>query len=87
MKLLSCLILLVLCLLISFPATADAFSRRSHSSEMGPHTTPLNTSQTLTHDVSPQAVPEPPAALLMSIGVGLLGLAAMFKRFRRADRE
>ena len=87
MKLLSCFSLLVFVMLISFPVTSDAFSRRSHHSEMTPQTAPLNTLQTQpqTRDVSAQAVPEPPALLLISIGLGLLAVGLTFKRFRRPD--
>ena len=82
MRLIPGISLLILFMFISFPGTSDAFSRRSHHSEMGPQSAPL-TSQTIRDDVSPQAVPEPPALLLMSIGVGLLAVGVMFKRSRR----
>ena len=85
MKALSGISLYILFVLIAFPATSDAFSRRSHHSEVGPQTAPLNSSQTITSDVSAQAVPEPPALLLMSIGVGLFAGGAMLRRFRRPD--
>ena len=79
----------VLLMLISFPVTSDAFSRRSHHSEMAPQSAPLNASQTLgdTREVSAsaQAVPEPPVLLLMSFGIGLLGVGVMVKRLRRPD--
>ena len=67
------------------PVTADAFSRRSHSSEVMPtqQTTTLNrTTSTETQNVSAQAVPEPPALLLMTIGVGLFVAYAVAKRRR-----
>jgi hypothetical protein len=83
MKLLSALSLFILLMLMSFPATSDAFSRRSHHSETGPQTAPLNKSQVTTGDVSAQAVPEPPALLLLSVGVGLFAVGVMFKRLRR----
>lgn len=86
MKLLSCFSLFVFLMLISFPVTSEAFSRRSHHSEMTPQSAPLNTLQTQTRDdVSAQAVPEPPALLLISIGIGLLAVGLTFKRFRRPD--
>ena len=42
-----------------------------------------------TRNVSPQAVPEPPALLLMGIGIGLFAIYSMIKRFRghNASRE
>ena len=90
MKMLSSLGLVVFVVLISFPVTSDAFSRRSHHSEVAPQSAPLNmspvnTNQTLTQDVSAQAVPEPAALLLMTIGFGLLAVGAMVMRFCRAD--
>ena len=73
--------------LSSLPLTAEAFSRRSHHSDVGPSqavTAPLNnTNQTENSNISPQAVPEPPVVLLMSIGVGLIGLYSIVKRYRR----
>src|SRR5690242_4918331 len=83
MKLASGISLFVLFMGLSFPVTSVAFSRRSQISEVGPQSAPLNTSHYGDrHDVSPQAVPEPPVLFLMSIGVGLLGIGAMFKHFR-----
>jgi hypothetical protein len=86
MKLLSYCSLFMLVMLISFPVSADAFSRRSHHSETAPQsaplrTTQLTTSQTNTLDASPQAVPEPPVLWLMSLGVGLLAIGALSRRF------
>ena len=83
MKLLSGISLFVFLMLISFPATSEAFGRRSHGSEVGPQSAPLNNSDTTKHDVSPQAVPEPPALLLLTVGVGLLGIGVTIRRFRR----
>jgi hypothetical protein len=87
MKLLSYCSLLMLLMLISLPVDADAFSRRSHHSESAPQsaplrTTQLTTSQTNTLDASPQAVPEPPVLWLMTIGVGMLAIGAVMRRFR-----
>jgi hypothetical protein len=77
----------VLLTLISLPITAEAFSRRSHHSELvaTQQTAPLNQ----TSDVSPQAVPEPPVVLLMGIGIGLFAICSMLVRFRgqNASRE
>ena len=81
MKILTYCSVFVLLSLLSFPITAEAFSRRSHSSEITQSqavTAPLNTLQT--QDVSAQAVPEPPVLLLMSIGIGLLALCAGARR-------
>ena len=77
--------LFVLFMSLSLPITSDAFSRRSHQSEMGPQSAPLNTSLTHgdTRDVSAQAVPEPPVLLLMSFGLGVLAVGALVKRYRR----
>ena len=69
---------LVLAVLLSLPATSDAFSRRSSSTEMGPG--PVNAPVQAT--TSAQAVPEPPVLLLMSIGVGIFGLGYAVQRFR-----
>ena len=69
---------LILFILLSLPTTSDAFSRRSHDSEVGPMqatTAPINS-------VSAQAVPEPPVAMLMSIGLGVFALAYAM-RFRK----
>ena len=60
--------------LLSLPTTSEAFSRRSHNSEVGPMqatTVPVNGTST---NGSPQAVPEPPVLMLMSIGLGVFGL-------------
>ena len=88
MKLLTYCSVFVLLTLISLPITAEAFGRRSHHSEVGPtqQTAPLNQQ---TRDVSPQAVPEPPAVLLMGIGIGLFAICSMVVRFRwqRASSE
>lgn len=92
MRFLSYCGLFLLLTLISFPISADAFSRRSHHSEAAPQSAPLKTTQvttnhTTTLDVSAQAVPEPSALSLMSIGVGLLVLGAMAKRLLRPDNS
>ena len=77
----------ILFTILSLPLTADAFSRRSHNSEVRPSqavTAPLNnTNQSETANVSAQAVPEPPALLLMSVGVGLFFMYSLAKRCRR----
>ena len=73
---------LVVVMLLSLPATSDAFSRRSSSSEVAPLqnvTTPVNS----TNNVSAQAVPEPPVVMLMSIGLGVFGLGYAMMKFRK----
>ena len=74
----------VLFALLSMPVTSDAFSRRTHQSEVGPTqgtNAPLNTT-----NVSPRSVPEPPVVMLMSIGLGAFGLCyVMMKRFRKQN--
>ena len=73
---------LVLLTLLFLPTTSEAWSRRSHSSEIGPlqgTTAPVNN----TTDVSAQAVPEPPVFMLMSIGLGICGLSFTLRRYRK----
>jgi hypothetical protein len=75
--------LVVFLAVMSFPITAEAFGRRSHHSDFSQSqavTAPLQTT-----DVSPQAVPEPPALLLMGIGFGALAVFSAIKRFRKHD--
>ena len=91
MKILTYCSVFVLLALISFPITADAFSRRHHSSELGsggvqnPGQSAPNNGQSQTLDITPQAVPEPPALLLLSIGIGLFAVYSIIKRFRGQD--
>ena len=84
MKASICGLVILLAACFSMPVTADAFSRRSHSSEVTQSqaiTSNLNTQTT--GDVSPQAVPEPPMVLLMSLVVGVFALGAAVKAFRK----
>ena len=74
--------LVVFLAVMSFPITAEAFGRRSHSSDFSQSQTTAPIQRT---DVSPQAVPEPPALLLMGIGFGALAVFTAIKRFRRQD--
>jgi hypothetical protein len=86
MKQLICASAFALLMLTLLPISADAFSRRSHHSEVTPSqhaTLHNNTTQSEGGSVSAQAVPEPPSMLLMTIGVGLFALYAVAKRFRR----
>jgi PEP-CTERM motif-containing protein len=91
MKILTYCGVFVLLALISFPITAEAFSWFSHSSDSSELVQNPGQSAPLdqTRNVSPQAVPEPPALLLMGIGIGLFAIYSMIKRFRgqNASRE
>ena len=77
--------------LIAFPITAEAFSRRADSSEVGQHQAQVHQAQaprdgkTETQNISPQAVPEPPVLLFLGIGIGLFAIYSMTKRFREQD--
>ena len=73
--------LVVFLAVMSFPITAEAFGRRSHGSDFSQSQAgPIQRT-----DVSPQAVPEPPALLLMGIGFGVLAVFSAVKRFRKQD--
>jgi len=83
MKILTYCSVFVLLSLLSFPITAEAFSRRSHSSEVVQHQVqPPNDGKTQNQNISPQAVPEPPVLLFLGIGIGLFAIFLMIKRFR-----
>ena len=78
----SSLVLLLTVLVV--PTTSDAFSRRSHQSEIGPTqdtTAPLTKTTTTTTDAA--SVPEPPILLLMSIALGVFGLIYGIKTYRK----
>ena len=78
----------VLVTLISFPMTAEAFSRGADSSELGQQPAQLHQAQTShdgktdTQNISAVAVPEPPVLWLMGIGISLFAIFALIKRFR-----
>lgn len=86
---------LVFVTLIAFPLTAEAFSRRADSSEVGQHQAQGHQAQashdgrhdgkTETPTVSPQAIPEPPVLWLMGIAIGLFAIFSLIKRFRGQD--
>ena len=79
--------LFVFLALLSVPTTADAFSRRSHGSEVtqGQTVTAPKTTTTENGGVSPTAVPEPPVLLLMSLGIGLFALGSAIMGLRKAS--
>ncbi len=82
MRILTYCSVFVLLALISFPITAEAFSRRTHSSDVAQNQVQApRDGNTQTQNVSPHAVPEPPALLLMGIGIGLFAIFSMIKRF------
>jgi hypothetical protein len=74
---------LLLVAFLSLPMSADAFSRRSHSSEVAKSQAITPSNNQTTGDVSAQAVPEPPVLLLMSIGIAVFALGVSFKAFRK----
>jgi hypothetical protein len=93
MKIVSWFGVVTVLVLIAVPCVSDAFSRRTTHSEIA-HSTPLTTTshestrndnQTASHDVSAQAVPEPPVVWLMSVAVGLLAVGVALSRLGQAD--
>jgi hypothetical protein len=73
---------LVLLALLAVPANSDAFSRRTHTSEVGPMqatTAPVGSST----NGSAQSVPEPPVLMLMSVGAGVLAVGYAMRRLRK----
>ena len=86
MKILACCGVFVLLTLLSFPITAEAFSRRVHSSEVVlPVQSVPHDNKTESTNGTPQAVPEPPELLLLGISIGLFAIYSMIKRFREKD--
>jgi hypothetical protein len=81
----------VLLTVISSPITAEAFSRRPHHDEVpqqfsAPHNGTTHTNNAVGPNTpgnnTPTNVPEPSSFLLLGIGIGLLGMYSMKKRFR-----
>ena len=74
---------LTLLMLMFLPTTSDAFSRRSHSSEVIQSSSTQNGNVTTENGNSAQAVPEPPLLLVMSIGLGAFALLYAIRRHKR----
>jgi hypothetical protein len=90
MKILTYCSVVVLVSLLSFPLTAEAFSRGADNTPVVQHQVQApRDGKTGTQNISPQAVPEPPVLLLMGIGIGLFAIFLIIKRFREhaASRE
>jgi hypothetical protein len=75
----------------SLPITAEAFSRRAHHDEVPQGLSAPQKDTTHTNNAAgpntpgnntPTNVPETSSLLLMGVGIGLLGIYAMKKRFR-----
>jgi hypothetical protein len=75
----------------SLPITAEAFSRRAHHDEVPQGLSAPQKDTTHTNNAvgpntpgnnTPTNVPETSSLLLMGVGIGLLGIYAMKKRFR-----
>jgi hypothetical protein len=86
MKIGLCGSLIIMLTVLSLPTTSEAFSRRSHGSEVGPSqiTKPLQTptNENGNGNISGQPVPEPPVLLLMTIGLGAFSLLAGIRQIR-----
>lgn len=83
MKTLTYCSVFVLVALLSFPLTAEAFSRGADNTPVTHHRVQAPPDgKTETQNISPQAVPEPPVLLLMGIGIGLSAIFLIIKRFR-----
>lgn len=94
--LLTCCNVLAFLTLLAFPITADAFSRRADSAEVGLHQAQAHQGQLHQAQAhqgqaagdgksdanTPHAVPEPPALWLLGIGVSLFAIFSLIKQFR-----
>src|SRR4029078_9661025 len=76
----------VLLALLSFPLTAEAFSRGADNPAVTQHRVQAPADgKTQTPNISPQSVPEPPVLLFLGIGIGLFAIYSMTKPFRGQD--
>ena len=83
MKILTYCSVFVLLALLSFPLTAEAFSRGADNPAVTQHRVQApRDGKTQTPNISPQAVPEPLVLLFLGIGIGLFAIYSMTKRFR-----
>ena len=94
--LLTCCNVVAFVTFLAFPITADAFSRRADSAEVGLHQGQAHQGQALhgqahqgqaagegkTDANTPHAVPEPPALWLLGLGVSLFAIFSLITRFR-----
>jgi len=86
MKILTYCSVFVLLSLLSFPLTAEAFSRGADNTAVTQHRVQVpRDGKTPPQNISPQAVPEPPVLLFLGIGIGLFAIYSMTKRFSRQD--
>ena len=75
--------LFVFVTLLSLPATADAFSRRSHHSEIASTAVTGPVTPGTTDSTGATAVPEPPVLMLMTLAFGLFAVGSAIVRFRQ----
>ena len=86
LKILTYCSVFVLLALLSFPLTAEAFSRGADNPAVTQHRVQApRDGKTQTPNISPQAVPEPPVLLFLGIGIGLFAIYSMTKPFRGQD--
>jgi len=83
MKILTYCSVFVLVSLLSFPFTAEAFSRGADNTAVTQHRvqTPRD-GNAQTQNISPQAVPEPPVLVFLGIWIGLFAIYSVTKWFR-----
>jgi len=86
LKILTYCSVFVLLALLSFPLTAEAFSRGADNPAVTQHRVQApRDGKTQTPNISPQAVPGPPVLLFLGIGIGLFAIYSMTKPFRGQD--